>query len=260
MIKQGMNILKEHKKNRLDFNPKLQQINFLDRRVYKRADGVYYPSVTTILQYMPKARFFEEYLKNVGHNADIILQKAGKEGTQVHDAAEKLIRGEEVTWMDDFGNAKYSQLVWEMILRFYDFWETYNPKPLFVEEFVYSDIYQYAGTVDLVIEIGGEKWLLDIKTSNVISKGYDLQLAAYAKAFEEIKGIHFDKVGILWLKANTRSKSKREGTYQGRNWQVKFVENIDQDFELFQNIYSLYKTFNPTTEPLYQQYPTVLKF
>ena len=49
MIKQGMNILKENAKKRLDFNPELKQINFLDRRVYKRDEGIYYPSVTTIL-------------------------------------------------------------------------------------------------------------------------------------------------------------------------------------------------------------------
>ena len=30
MIKQGMNILKENAKKRLDFNPELKQINFLD--------------------------------------------------------------------------------------------------------------------------------------------------------------------------------------------------------------------------------------
>ena len=48
MIKQGMNILEQNEKKRLDFNTQLQQINFLDRRVYKRGEGVYYPSVTTI--------------------------------------------------------------------------------------------------------------------------------------------------------------------------------------------------------------------
>ena len=101
-----MNILKENAKNRLDFNPELKQINFLDRRVYKRSEGVYYPSVTTILQYMPKNKFFESWLKDVGHNADLIMRRAGKEGTQVHEAAEKLVEGEESYWMDDDGNAK----------------------------------------------------------------------------------------------------------------------------------------------------------
>ena len=103
MIKQGTDILKEHKKNRLNFNGELKRIDFLDRRVYKRSEGVYYPSVTTILQYMPKNKFFETWMKDVGHNADLIMRKAGKEGTQVHEAAERLVKGEELSWMDDYG-------------------------------------------------------------------------------------------------------------------------------------------------------------
>jgi hypothetical protein len=43
MIRQGTNILKENAKNRLDFKPELKQINFLDRRVYKRDEGKFYP-------------------------------------------------------------------------------------------------------------------------------------------------------------------------------------------------------------------------
>ena len=259
MIKQGTNILKEDSKNRLHFDSKLKQINFLDRRVYKRSEGVYYPSVTTILQYMPKAKFFETWMKDVGHNADLIMRKAGKEGTQVHEAAEKLIRGEEVSWMDDYGNAKYSQLVWEMILKFHDFWITYNPKPISAEDFVYSDEHKFAGTADLVVEMDGETWLLDLKTSNSIHKSYDLQLAAYAKALEETKGIKIDRTGIIWLKAHTRSTSKKKGVYQGKGWQVRIVDDIEKNFELFKMIYKLYSLENPTVEPIYNCYPTTLK-
>ena len=170
MIRQGTNILKENQKNRLDFKPDLKQINFLDRRVYKRDEGVYYPSVTTILQYMPKNKFFDNWLKDVGHNADLIMRKAGKEGTQVHEAAEALVKGEEVNWMDDYGNAKYSQVVWEMILKFYDFWNTHKPELISTEEFVYSDKYKYAGTADLVVKMDGEIWLLDLKTSTSLHR------------------------------------------------------------------------------------------
>ena len=177
MIKQGMNILEQNEKKRLDFNPELKQINFLDRRVYKRGEGVYYPSVTTILQYMPKNKFFETWMKDVGHNADLIMRKAGKEGTQVHEAAEALVRGEEVTWMDDYGRAKYSQVVWEMILKFYEFWSTYKPELISTEDFVWSDKHKYAGTADLVVKLDGKVWLLDLKTSNSLHKSYDLQLA-----------------------------------------------------------------------------------
>ena len=254
-----MNILEQNEKKRLDFNPELQQINFLDRRVYKRSEGVYYPSVTTILQYMPKNKFFDTWLKDVGHNADYIMKKAGKEGTQVHEAAEKLVKGEEVSWMDDYGNARYSQIVWEMILKFAEFWNTYKPELISTEDFVWSDKYKYAGTADLIVEMDGERWLLDVKTSNNLHRSYNLQLAAYAKAWEEMFGQKIDRTGILWLKSSKRGPSKKEGMYQGKGWEVKQIDDIDENFALFQTIYDLYKLDNPVTEPIYNSYPTKVK-
>ena len=259
MIQQGMNILKENAKSRLEFKPQLQQINFLDRRVYKRSEGVYYPSVTTILQYMPKNKFFESWLKDVGHNADLIMRRAGKEGTQVHEADEALVKGEEVSWMDDYGNAKYSQIVWEMILKFHEFWTTYKPELISAEDFVFSDEYKYAGTADLVVKMDGEVWLLDLKTSNSLHKSYDLQLAAYAKALKETKDIEIQRTGIIWLKAHSRGPSKKEGVYQGKGWKIKVVDEIDHNFDLFETIYKLYNLENPTVEPIYNSYPTTIK-
>jgi hypothetical protein len=259
MIKQGMNILKQNEKNRLDYNPDLKQINFLDRRVYKRGEGVYYPSVTTILQYMPKNKFFESWLKDVGHNSNLIMRRAGKEGTQVHEAAEQLILGNEVAWMDDYGNAKYSQIVWEMILKFHDFWTTYKPELISAEEFVWSDEHKYAGTADIVCKIDGEIWLLDIKTSNSIHKSFDLQLSAYAKGMEESKGQKIERTGIIWLKASCRGPSKQIGKIQGKGWKLLQIDDIDKNFELFQMIYRLYSLENPNTEPIYNSYPTTLK-
>ena len=259
MIKQGMNILEQNEKKRLDFNPDLKQINFLDRRVYKRGEGVYYPSVTTILQYMPKNKFFETWMKDVGHNADLIMRKAGKEGTQVHEACEKLVLGEEVSWMDDYGNAKYSQIVWEMILKFADFWRTHKPELISAEDFVWSDEHKYAGTADLVVKMNGEVWLLDIKTSNSVHKSFDLQLASYAKALEESKGIKIQRTGIIWLKAHSRGPSKQKNVIQGKGWKLLQIDDIDENFELFKMIYKLYSLENPNTEPIYNSYPTTLK-
>ena len=254
-----MNILEQNEKKRLDFNPQLQQINFLDRRVYKRSEGVYYPSVTTILQYMPKNKFFESWLKDVGHNADLIMRRAGKEGTQVHEACEKLILGEEVSWMDDYGNAKYSQIVWEMILKFHEFWTTHKPELISAEEFVWSDKHKYAGTADIVCKMNGEIWLLDIKTSNSIHKSYDLQLASYAKALGESKGVNIERTGIVWLKAHSRGPSKQKNVIQGKGWKLLQIDKIDENFELFKMIYKLYSLENPNTEPIYNSYPTTLK-
>lgn len=259
MINVGTNVLKEHSKNRLQFDGELKQINFLDRRVYQRSEGVYYPSVTTILQYMPKNKFFETWLKDVGHNADLIMRRAGKEGTQVHEAIETLLAGEELHWMDDYGNAKYNEKVWEMINKFVDFWTTHKPELISTEEFVYSDEYRYAGTADLVCKLDGETWLIDFKTSNSLHKSYDLQLASYAKALGEAKGIQIERTGILWLKSSKRGPSKQKGRIQGKGWELKVIDDIEENFELFQLIRKLYNLENPDTEPIYTKYSTVLK-
>jgi hypothetical protein len=198
-------------------------------------------------------------MKDVGHNADLIMRRAGKQGTQVHEAAEKLVLGEEVTWMDDYGNAKYSQIVWEMILKFADFWKTHKPELISAEDFVWSDEHKYAGTADLVVKMNGEVWLLDIKTSNSVHKSFDLQLASYAKALEESKGIKIQRTGIIWLKAQSRGPSKQKNVIQGKGWKVLQIDDIDENFELFKMIYKLYSLENPNTEPIYNSYPTTIK-
>lgn len=259
MIYKGANVLYEHKRKNLMFDGQLEQITFLDRRVYKKEEGVYYPSVTTILQYMPKNKFFDNWLKDVGHNADLIMRKAAEEGTAVHNAVEELIKGNEITWMDEFGNAKYNLTVWQMILKAAEFFQTYKPEVIATEEFTFSDQHKYAGTADLVVKMNDQIWLLDVKTSNNLHRSYDLQLAAYAKAWEEMFGQKIERTGILWLKSSKRSASKKDGVYQGNGWEIKEAHNIDDNFELFKTIYSLYKLDNPTTEPIYNSYPTRIK-
>ena len=255
-MKQGQNIHKKHSGRKFTFDEKIERIDFLDNRLYKIREGVYYPSVTTILQYFPKNKFFENWIKDVGHNSEIIMNKAAKEGSQVHDAAEALLKGEEVCWIDDDGNAKYSLEVWSMILRFQEFWTTYKPELIACEEFVWSDEGQYAGTMDIICKLDGEIWIIDIKTSNSLHKTYDLQLAAYTKAVEERTDIKVERTGILWLKAATRKPSPKKGVYQGKKWQLKHVDDIDTNYQLFKNIKSLFDLENPVLEPEYVSYPT----
>ena len=149
----------------------------------------------------------------------------------------KLLEGKEISWMDDFGNARYNELVWGMILKFQQFWALSKPELIFTEEFTYSDVHKYAGTADCVCKINGETWLIDFKTSNSLHKQYDLQLAAYAKSIEEAKGIKIDRTGILWLKAATRGEDKSGKKFQGKGWELKPIDKIEDNFELFKLIY-----------------------
>ena len=258
MIDKNVNVIKDPKIKRIvEYTEDNKQINVLDSRFYRR-NGKYYPSVTSILNYFPKNHFFHSWLKDVGHNSDIIAAKAAGEGTQVHTAIDSFLNGNEITWIDEFGNAKYSLDVWKMILKFAEFWNTHKPELVATEYHLFSDEHEYAGTGDLIMRINGELWLLDIKTSNSLHTSYNLQLAAYAQAWNETHNEKITRTGILWLKASTRKEAK-PGDFQGKGWQIKIVDDIEKNFKMFQNIQEIFKLENPDFKPMTELLPTSVK-
>ena len=242
-----------------NYDHKLKQINFCDRRVYQRSEDTYYPSVTTILTAFPTDPFFFEWVKDTGHNSDIIKRKAAREGTMVHEAIEDLCKGKTISWVDDYGNARYPLNVWQMILKFQDFYSTYKPEILYNEIFAYSDEYRFAGTVDCILKLDGQTWLIDWKSSNAVHPSYMCQLAAYRQALRECKGIEVDRAGIFWLKAATRKGSTKPGVYQGEGWQIKENTDLDGSWEAFKHVQALYNYLNPEIKPLNKTYPTEVK-
>jgi hypothetical protein len=209
---------------------------------------------------MPKNKFFETWLKDVGHNSDIIMRKAADEGTQVHDAVERYLLGEKITLIDDRGFSQYSMFVWQMILKFHEFWVTYKPTLIESEIHLFSDIYTYAGTCDLVLEINGVKWLLDIKTSNSLHTSHDLQLSAYAQAWNELYEEKIEKIGIIWLKSSKRGEDKKGGKIQGRGWEIyEPGKTIEENLKLFGYIHELYKLEHPDVKPTSEQFPTEIQ-
>ena len=237
-----------------------RQITLTDSRFYQRGEEKYYPSVTTVLSYFPKSKFFETWLKDVGANADIIMRRAGNEGTQVHEAIEAYLKGEEIHWLDQWGKTKYSLKVWQMILKFVEFWETYKPTLVESEVHVFSDELKIAGTADLILEIDGELWMVDIKTSNYLHDTYDLQLACYTQAWNENFERPIDRMGILWLKASTRGESKKEGVIQGKGWQLKESSTpLEEGKRIFQHLYEIYLIKQPNVKPITEVLPTSIK-
>lgn len=258
MIEKKSNIIHDPKIKRIvEYSADNKQVNVLDQRFYRR-DKKYYPSVSSILNFFPKNAFFHSWLKDVGHNSDIIAQKAAKEGTLVHDAAEKLMLGEEIIWMKEDGTVRYSLDVWKMILKFADFWKQQKPELVATEYHLFSDEYEYAGTTDIICRMGGKLWLLDIKTSNSIHTSHFLQLAAYAKAWNETHDEHIEGCGILWLKSSARSEGKK-GKIQGKGWELKVLEDIDTNFDMFLKVYDIYKMENPDAKPSTETLPISIK-
>jgi len=241
----------------LEISEDATQITLPDSRYYRR-NGKYYPSVTYVLGYYPKGKFFENWLKQVGFSADYIVKKAAEEGTQVHELAEEYLNGAELNFLDERGRPQYNPDVWQMFLRFVEFWETHKPTLIETEVHLFSDELKIAGTCDLIVKMNGELWLLDLKTSNQLQTVYELQTAVYGQCYEECFGKKIDRYGILWLKSSKRGSKKDK--MQGKGWEVvessrSFEENID----IFKTVKRLFDLENPTHSPVFTEFRTTAK-
>lgn len=241
----------------LEISEDSQQITLPDSRYYRR-NGEYYPSITYVLGSYPKGKHYEEWLKNMGRSADYIVKKAAEEGTKVHEMIEEYLEGKEMQFLNNWGVPQYDPDIWQMFLRFVDFWETYNPELVDVEVHLFSDKIKVAGTTDLVCKINGELWVIDNKTSNHIQSSYELQTAIYAECYEECYGIRPDKTGILWLKSSKRKPSKDK--MQGKGWEMVLPSRTqEENIEIFKVVKKLFDLENPNETPMFTEFKTSAK-
>ena len=244
-------------KRLLEVSKDHKQITLLNSRYYRR-DGNYYPSITYVLGVYPKGIHYDEWLKSNGHGSEHIVKKAQEEGTLLHEMCEDYLNGMEMNLLDDNLIPQYPINVWQMFLRFVEFWEIYNPKLIETEVHLFSDELKVAGTCDLVCEIDGQLWIIDFKTSNYISKTYELQISIYAKCYEECFGKKIDRMGILWLKSSKRKSKKEKMT--GRNWEmIESDKTQEQNIEIFNNVKKIFDMENPQDEPEFLSFKTTAK-
>ena len=148
----------------------------------------------------------EGYLKPEGSKPD------------THTMRQKFCAGLIIKWMKE---AKVKPLVMD-------------GKPQIEVELI-SDRYMYRGHPDLIATIGGENWIVDWKTSKDARRGYALQMAAYANAFEEMTGIKINHGAII------RTPSDPNVTPQ---FEVHEVHNLrTRYFPVFLEALDLYKYF-----------------
>ena len=240
----------------LQISDDAQQITLPDARYYKR-NGEYYPSITYVLSCYPKGKFFQDWLKKVGYSADWIVKKAADEGTQVHEMCEDYLNGKELNFLEH-GIPMYDPNVWQMFLRFVDWWETYKPTLLETEVHLFSDKIKVAGTCDLVCEIEGEVWVIDFKTSNNLQTIYELQTAIYAECYKECFNKMADRQGILWLKSSKRGP--KEGKIQGKGWELfESKRTHEENLDIFKTVKKLFDLENPKHSPIFTEFRTTVR-
>lgn len=126
---------------------------------------------------------------------------AAARGTLVHDLAERIAHGEEVDVPDDVAPLVGGYVVWL---------DLFDPHVVMTETLVFSREHWYAGKFDLIADIGGVRWLLDLKTSRGVYDDTALQLAAYAGAErmidratgEELRMPDVERIGVVHVTAD----------------------------------------------------------
>jgi hypothetical protein len=218
----------KHVNNRiLEISEDAKQITLPDSRYYRR-NGEYYPSITHVLGSYPKGKHFEEWLKNMGRSADYIVRKAGEDGTKVHEMIEEYLEGKEMNFLNEAGYPQYDPSIWQMFLRFVDFWETHKPELIDQEIHLFSDTLRVAGTTDLVCRIDNSLWIIDYKTSNHIQTTYERKA----------------------------SKDKM----QGKGWEMILPSRTqEENIEIFKTVKRLFDLENPNEAPVFTEFKTSVK-
>lgn len=163
--------------------PSMDELEFEEARHIYRIGEEVLPSVTTLMKPLS-----DGFYKSVN---ETVLQKAAARGTAVHNAAENWIK---------FGIEDIPGEFQGYFNAFRDWWDKHKPIVVGSELRLYHKLLRYAGTGDLVCIIGEELWIIDYKSTSVLSEMLvRVQLEAYAKALES-HGVKAARKGALHLR------------------------------------------------------------
>lgn len=147
------------------------------------------PSATTVLSVIANPGL-EAWRLRVGTLAANEKQTtSAARGTAVHKLLEDIVNNKTIS--KDHIYAKEGQS--------YVNWRTkHEPAECEAEVFLRSEDFGYAGTADLICRLDGELWVIDFKTSRLISPTFGLQLRAYEQGLFEIRHEHA-RMGVLQI-------------------------------------------------------------
>lgn len=161
----------------------LPELEFIEEPHIYKLWGHEIPSVSTVMKPLSSSVY--------GDIDPYVLSAAANRGTAVHESIEN--------WLN-YGIEDVPASYTGYLDAFISFWKEYKPTLIAAEYRMYHKYLNYAGTVDLLLDIDGERWLVDNKTSSRVEKMLTrVQLEAYKKGLAT-HGIRVDKKAILHLK------------------------------------------------------------
>lgn len=172
--------------------------------------GKKYARVTRTLGVIAKPGLLSWFQRVGEKEANRVKKKRQVLGTKVHKLIELHLQKKE------YHLEEYEQEIQQDIKLFKEFAKDCKLKPEGLEQHLWSNEYNYAGTSDYIgyytsndkYRVRGHKLkftkssrvILDWKTSRSIYPEYWLQMAAYIHAFEELTGIKLDGAGLVQIR------------------------------------------------------------
>lgn len=175
----------------LTFSPKNHQYR-MDKKPVKGVttllgkglpkEGLMYWSAKTVAEYVADDPAGVEALRGLGRGPMVNALKgipwqkrddAAVRGTDVHAIAEQIVHGTEVD---------VPEHLLAHVNGYAEFLDAFRVVPVLTERSVGNRAHWYAGRFDLIADMGGTRWLLDVKTSKSVYGSIALQCAAYANA------------------------------------------------------------------------------
>ena len=202
-----------------------------NRRYKVKKKGLDYPSVTSVVSVIDKGEGLLRWAATVGYaESRKILATSADRGKRVHSGIEESLDGKPITAEQIAacgylgGYTAFANEHKPVLLRMGD-----DQTPA-REVAVYSHVHGYAGTLDAILVLEGDRLaLVDWKTANDFHKEYALQTVAYKVAFEEMNpDYHIDERWVV--------KFAEDGTYK-----IKVYRNDAQDFAAFQGALAIHK-------------------
>ena len=173
--------------------PELEQINSESGRLYRTLNGNEYPSITTVLSKTSDNTWLEKWKARIGEKeAEKISKYSAIRGTALHSYCEDYLNNiEPIVDILDVEAFNSFKKVLPNINNIYA-----------MENRLYSDKFETAGTTDLIAEYEGIISVIDWKTSRRVKNksqisNYFIQCVFYALAFYEMFRIPISQIVIV---------------------------------------------------------------
>ena len=251
---------------------------------------IYLPSVTTILGAVSKGDFLEKWRGDIGNReADLRMNEAGDRGSRVHHACFNVVHGGCAVfyppWNKDLPKAD-QEMIAELekkhkgmiaylptqeevvaVWRFKEWWKTLSPLMIGGDLKVASFEYGYAGALDYAIylkkgvyrpkpgfiiqaEVDGT-YIVDVK-SGMKSNSHRMQVAAYAKAYEELN--QQEVAGGLIFYSN----GKKAGGVETAETVFISKPQIKSEFDDFLSVLKIWQREHKNDAPVKFKFPSII--